>query len=125
MYQKGVEKIRTTHTPAVFHITEVTQPQGHSTSGSHERYKSKERLEWEAEYDGIAQMRKWMLEVQLATDEQLDEIEKATIETVKKAQKDAWAAFRKTVDQPLKEAIFLLQQLLVKCLFFDLKQFQQ
>jgi pyruvate/2-oxoglutarate/acetoin dehydrogenase E1 component/TPP-dependent pyruvate/acetoin dehydrogenase alpha subunit len=111
MYQKGVDKIRTTHTPAVFHITEVTQPQGHSTSGSHERYKSKERLEWEAEFDGIAQMKKWMLEVQLANENELEEIEQAAIETVKKAQKDAWAAFRKTVDEPLKEAVTLIQQL--------------
>ncbi len=111
MYQKGVDKIRTTHTPAVFHITEVTQPQGHSTSGSHERYKSKERLEWEAEYDGIAQMKKWMIDVNLASMEELEEIEKAATETVKKAQKDAWAAFRKTVDEPLKEAVALLQQL--------------
>jgi 2-oxoisovalerate dehydrogenase E1 component len=109
MYEQGVAKIRSSHTPAVFHITEVTQPQGHSTSGSHERYKSKERLDWESEFDGIVQMKKWMLSVQLATEAELEEIENTAVETVKKAQKDAWIAFRKTVDEPLKEAVELLK----------------
>jgi TPP-dependent pyruvate/acetoin dehydrogenase alpha subunit len=62
----AIQKIRDTHTPAIFHIEEITQPQGHSTSGSHERYKSPERLQWEREWDCIAQMRKWILENALA-----------------------------------------------------------
>jgi len=64
-YEKGIQKARETHIPAVFHIKELTQPQGHSTSGSHERYKSKERLEWERENDCIRKMREWMIKMPL------------------------------------------------------------
>ena len=61
MYATGVEKIRREHKPALFHVTEMTQPQGHSTSGSHERYKSKERLAWEVEFENVRKMREWMV----------------------------------------------------------------
>src|SRR5690606_2249883 len=69
--QRGINKVRETHTPAIFHIQEVTQPQGHSTSGSHERYKSAERLEWEKEHDCLNKMRKFILESEIATPEEL------------------------------------------------------
>lgn len=100
-YQRGVDKIRATHQPALFHIREVTQPQGHSTSGSHERYKSKERLAWEKEYDGIAKMREWLLDSEIATETELADIEKETKAAVKAAKKRAWANFL----QPIKARI--------------------
>lgn len=75
-YARAAAKVRETHTPALVHVTELTQPQGHSTSGSHERYKSKERLDWEAEYDCLLRFRQWILEKELATSSELDDIER-------------------------------------------------
>ncbi|HSO87488.1 MAG TPA: thiamine pyrophosphate-dependent dehydrogenase E1 component subunit alpha [Draconibacterium sp.] len=75
-FAEGVAKCRKTHVPAVFHITELTQPQGHSTSGSHERYKTPERLEWEKEYDAIKQFKKWLLDEAKVDSETLSKIEK-------------------------------------------------
>ncbi len=99
--EKAIEKIRVTHTPALFHIEEITQPQGHSTSGSHERYKSKERLNWEKEWDCIKQMRKWLLENALAEASELDEIEQNAIQFVKESKQLAWEKYH----QPLKELV--------------------
>ena len=93
MFKTGVDKIRKSNVPAVFHIQELTQPLGHSTSGSHERYKSKERLEWEKEFDGIGRMRKWLLESDVADAEMLDEIEASAKKRAKEARKKAWAHF--------------------------------
>ncbi len=93
MFRKGVEKTRRTHVPAVFHIQELTQPQGHSTSGSHERYKSKERLNWENEFDCNAQMRKWLIESGIADIEMIDEIEKQAKKRAKQAREKAWSDF--------------------------------
>lgn len=93
MYEEGVKLVRENHYPAIFHVQEVTQPQGHSTSGSHERYKSKERLEWEKEYCCIVQMRKWMLANAISTEEELDTIEKDAKDYVKKMQLEAWNDF--------------------------------
>lgn len=92
-YQEGISIVREKHIPAIFHITELTQPQGHSTSGSHERYKTKERLEWEREYDCIRQFRKWILEKGFATEEELNQIEEDAKATVKKVQQKAWEDF--------------------------------
>lgn len=89
-FREGIDFCRETHTPVVFHIYELTQPQGHSTSGSHERYKSKERLAWENEYDGINQMRKWLLESGLADEEMIVEIEKSARKRAKEAKNRAW-----------------------------------
>jgi pyruvate/2-oxoglutarate/acetoin dehydrogenase E1 component/TPP-dependent pyruvate/acetoin dehydrogenase alpha subunit len=93
MYKHAIAEIREDHIPAIFHIQEVTQPQGHSTSGSHERYKSQERLEWEREYCCIRQMRKWMLRENLSTEEELDKIESEAKDYVKKMQLEAWEEF--------------------------------
>jgi 2-oxoisovalerate dehydrogenase E1 component len=90
MYEKGTELCRTQHVPVLFHITECTQPQGHSTSGSHERYKSKERLEWEQEFDGIKKFREWIIQKGYASADQLEQIEKNTGKTVKEARNKAW-----------------------------------
>lgn len=93
MYEKGIARTRETHVPAVFHIQELTQPQGHSTSGSHERYKTKERLTWEKKVDGNIQMRNWLLENEIADVQTLEEIERKAIERAKEARKNAWAYF--------------------------------
>jgi pyruvate/2-oxoglutarate/acetoin dehydrogenase E1 component/TPP-dependent pyruvate/acetoin dehydrogenase alpha subunit len=90
IYRKGIEECRREQVPVLFHITELTQPQGHSTSGSHERYKSKERLEWEKEFDCISQMRKWILNEGIALESELENIEAKAIDRVKSARKNAW-----------------------------------
>ncbi len=90
IYKEGIAKCRKEHVPVIFHITELTQPQGHSTSGSHERYKSKERLEWELEFDGIKKMREWIIKEKIATAKTLDEIESKAVNRAKEARKNAW-----------------------------------
>ena len=102
-FAEGVAKCRKTHVPAVFHITELTQPQGHSTSGSHERYKTQERLEWEKEYDSIKQFKKWLIEEEKADSETLLKIEKKTEKLAKEARDNAWqnyiGGFKKEQDE--------------------------
>lgn len=90
VYREGIEICRREQVPVLFHIKGLTQPQGHSTSGSHERYKSKERLEWEKENDGIARMREWMISEGIATNDEIEEIENQATERVKNARKAAW-----------------------------------
>jgi 2-oxoisovalerate dehydrogenase E1 component len=92
-YETAVNHTRKTHTPCLIHVKEITQPQGHSTSGSHERYKSKERLEWEKEFDGIQKMREWIISNAIANEEILTQIESESKEEVKNAQKEAWLDF--------------------------------
>jgi len=92
-YMELAKHVRETHTPALVHVVELTQPQGHSTSGSHERYKSKERLEWERLHDGLLKMREWLLTEQIATASELDEIEKQATEDARAAQRRAWQAY--------------------------------
>ncbi len=93
IYKEGISITREKHIPAIFHIYEVTQPLGHSTSGSHERYKSKERLQWEKDYDCIAQMKRWMIEKGISTAEELDKIEKDITADVKKTQQEVWKEY--------------------------------
>ncbi|HCQ29668.1 MAG TPA: transketolase, partial [Flavobacteriales bacterium] len=92
-YTKAAKIVREEHIPALVHVEELTQPQGHSTSGSHERYKSKERLEWEREYDCINQMRIWILKEKIATEEELKEIEEYAKKYVRQEKAAAWKAF--------------------------------
>lgn len=100
--------VRMEHVPAIIHVTDVTQPQGHSTSGSHERYKSKERLQWEVEFDGIRKMREWMIAQGIATAEELDEVEKDETRNVRESQRRAWEAYRAPIDAELREAMQFL-----------------
>ena len=93
MYEKGIEKTRNTHIPVVFHVKELTQPQGHSTSGSHERYKSKDRLAWEEEMDCIKKMRQWIIDSGLASEKELDEIADGAKEYVREAKNQAWSDY--------------------------------
>lgn len=103
MYEKGIAICRKHHIPVLFHIQEMTQPQGHSTSGSHERYKSKERLEWEDNYDCIRKMREWILQSAIATAEELDNIEAESKTSVNEAKKKAWQAFQNPIKNEVAE----------------------
>ncbi|TNE81655.1 MAG: transketolase [Bacteroidetes bacterium] len=110
-YLEATEISRTQHTPVLIHVQELTQPQGHSTSGSHERYKSKERLEWETEYDCIAQMRNWMISNELSSAAELDELEKQWRKDVNDMKKEAFAAFINEIKSDVAEAVGVLQNL--------------
>lgn len=105
-YEKAAEICRKEHVPVLIHVDEVTQPQGHSTSGSHERYKSKERLEWEKEFDGIRKFREWMIANALASEKELDEIEEQAKERVRIAKQSAWNAY---LNEILNERAELLE----------------
>lgn len=110
-YQKGVAICRMEHIPVLFHVEECTQPQGHSTSGSHERYKGKDRLDWETEYDCLRQMRKWAVEHTIATEEEMAEIEAAAKKTVREAKKEAWDEFLSAIEGEARQVTFILEKL--------------
>jgi 2-oxoisovalerate dehydrogenase E1 component len=90
LFKSGIDQCREEHVPALFHIDEMTQPMGHSTSGSHERYKSPERLAWEADFDPLKKMREWILASEIADSSRLDEIEDEAFNEAKDAQKSSW-----------------------------------
>jgi pyruvate/2-oxoglutarate/acetoin dehydrogenase E1 component/TPP-dependent pyruvate/acetoin dehydrogenase alpha subunit len=108
-YEEGIKITREKHIPSIFHITEVTQPQGHSTSGSHERYKSKERLQWEQDYCCVSQMRSWILKNKIAPADVLDEIDKDAKETVRKVQKEAWDEYLTPIKKERDEVLGLFK----------------
>ena len=108
-YQRAIQVCREEHVPVLIHVTEVTQPQGHSTSGSHERYKSAERLEWEKEYDCILQMRKWMIESAIADEETITAIEEEAKRFVREMQKAAWDEFLTGIKADQAELIRLIK----------------
>ncbi|NDK56001.1 alpha-ketoacid dehydrogenase subunit alpha/beta [Pontibacter fetidus] len=110
-YEAAVRVCREQHVPVLVHVEEVTQPQGHSTSGSHERYKSKERLEWEAEFDCLKKMREWILANGISTTEQLDQIENEAKEAVRVARTNAWTAFDTGIKEDHAVALQLLDNL--------------
>ena len=109
-YQQGIERVRREQKPALFHITELTQPQGHSTSGSHERYKSKERLRFEVEYDCITRMRDWIIESGIAGDSQLEGWEAADKEAVEAARDLAWDAYQKPIRKERDRVVSILRR---------------
>lgn len=114
-YEKAVQIARNEHVPVLVHVKEVNQPQGHSTSGSHERYKSEERLAWESEYDCIAKFKEWILSfaqkgLVLATEEELDAISSAAKESIRNAKNSAWAAFTNDILQDKQELLELLNR---------------
>ncbi|UOQ50976.1 alpha-ketoacid dehydrogenase subunit alpha/beta [Hymenobacter cellulosivorans] len=113
-YLRAAEVCRREHVPVLIHVTEVTQPQGHSTSGSHERYKSKERLSWEEEHDCLRKMREWLLSEGHASAEELDQIESETKDVVKKARVAAWDSFFNPIKQERDEAVALLEKLVAE-----------
>ncbi|MEM9326478.1 MAG: thiamine pyrophosphate-dependent enzyme [Bacteroidota bacterium] len=109
-YQTAEKLARKKHIPCLIHVTELTQPQGHSTSGSHERYKSQDRLAWEAEYDGLLKMRQWIEEEGLASSEELDAIEKESKLKAKREKDAAWKAFIASLKTELQEATTLIYE---------------
>jgi pyruvate/2-oxoglutarate/acetoin dehydrogenase E1 component/TPP-dependent pyruvate/acetoin dehydrogenase alpha subunit len=110
-YLSAAQIVRAEHVPGLVHVTEMTQPQGHSTSGSHERYKSKERLAWEAEFDPIRKMREWMIEQGIATAPELDAVEAEDVQTVREAQRRAWEEFRAPIEAEKRTALEMLDGL--------------
>jgi pyruvate/2-oxoglutarate/acetoin dehydrogenase E1 component/TPP-dependent pyruvate/acetoin dehydrogenase alpha subunit len=109
-YEEAVELSRNEHIPVLIHVEEVTQPQGHSTSGSHERYKSKERLEWAKEFDCITKFKTWIVEHDLATEEELDNIAKQAKKDVRSAQKEAWNEFQSEIAAERDELLSILEK---------------
>lgn len=110
IYEKGIALCREKHVPVLFHITEMTQPQGHSTSGSHERYKTPERLEWEKQHDPLLKMRQWVLAEKLATPAELDKIEKNALEQAKNARKTAWKRYTEPLAAERDQLIALIDK---------------
>jgi pyruvate/2-oxoglutarate/acetoin dehydrogenase E1 component/TPP-dependent pyruvate/acetoin dehydrogenase alpha subunit len=111
--EMALERVRQTHVPAIFHVEEVTQPQGHSTSGSHERYKSPARLEWEREWDCLKKMKEWMLANSLATETQLNDIEIAAKEAAKQGKQQAWEAYQEPIKEQVQTALAILNNALL------------
>ncbi|MDZ4796008.1 MAG: thiamine pyrophosphate-dependent enzyme [Bacteroidota bacterium] len=111
IFEEGIRLARETHTPVLFHVEEITQPQGHSTSGSHERYKSPERLEWEREWDGIKKMKEWLIENGLAEAEELDEIADKAKKHVRDSKAAAWEKFIVPVKKQVVRTAELIQSM--------------
>jgi 2-oxoisovalerate dehydrogenase E1 component len=109
-YEKAEKICREEHVPVLVHVVEMTQPQGHSTSGSHERYKSKERLAWEADFDCIRKMREWIIDQNISTATELDEVEKAAKATAKKVKDQSWKRFNEGIQRDQQELVILLEQ---------------
>ena len=117
IYQKAAKIARKEHVPVLVHVKELTQPQGHSTSGSHERYKSAERLQWEKDFDCITKMREWILAKGYATEEELQTIEEAAKKRVRDGKKKAWEAYMKPMEAERKELLQLLNSIKPKSIF--------
>lgn len=113
-YERAEKICREEHVPVLIHVEEVTQPQGHSTSGSHERYKSKERLAWEAEFDCIKQMRRWIEEEVLVLPEEIDIVEREAKDSAKKAREKAWKAFTADIQKDQSNLINIFESLAVE-----------
>lgn len=110
-FERAEKTAREEHVPVLVHVQEVTQPQGHSTSGSHERYKTKERLEWEKAHDCILKFREWIVENELATPEELDKLEKQAKDSAKAARQAAWNAFAKDIKKDQDQAVVIIEAL--------------
>jgi pyruvate/2-oxoglutarate/acetoin dehydrogenase E1 component/TPP-dependent pyruvate/acetoin dehydrogenase alpha subunit len=110
-YERAITVCREEHVPVLIHVNEMTQPQGHSTSGSHERYKSKDRLAWEEEHDCLLQMRKWMIASAIATEAEMDEMETTAKKYVRECQRAIWDQLGEEIRTELNEAIQLIEQL--------------
>jgi len=110
-YERAIAVCRKEHVPVLIHVTEMTQPQGHSTSGSHERYKSKERLAWEDEHDCLLQMRNWMITSAICTEAEIDELEAAAKKHVRDIQRQVWNELADDIRVELNEAARLIDKL--------------
>src|SRR6478672_5009824 len=110
-YEKAAAIAREEHVPVLIHVQELTQPQGHSTSGSHERYKNAERLAWETQFDCVAQMRTWLIDNNLATAEELNDIDAEAKRQVLEGKKAAWAAFVSPMKEEQQELVSVLNSI--------------
>ncbi|MGY3052240.1 pyruvate/2-oxoglutarate/acetoin dehydrogenase E1 component/TPP-dependent pyruvate/acetoin dehydrogenase alpha subunit [Pedobacter sp. UYEF25] len=113
VYEEAITVCRTQHVPVMIHVTELTQPQGHSTSGSHERYKSKKRLSWEKEHDCIFKMREWMLSSAISTEDELRTVEEAAKIFVRSQQMEAWSDFLGAIKPEQERALALISAVAV------------
>jgi pyruvate/2-oxoglutarate/acetoin dehydrogenase E1 component/TPP-dependent pyruvate/acetoin dehydrogenase alpha subunit len=109
-FEDGIAFTRATHIPVLFHVQELTQPQGHSTSGSHERYKSSERLEWEREWDCNKKMREWLITNELTTEEDLQTLESEVKKEVRLAKEAAWSKYITPIKEKIKEGAAIATQ---------------
>jgi len=111
LFETAIHRIRTTHIPAIFHVEELTQPQGHSTSGSHERYKSPDRLQWEREWDGLKKMREWIIDNALASDEELSDLEADCKEQVREYRNRAWEKYEAPIRAQVERTAALIRSI--------------
>lgn len=111
VYERASQIAREEHVPVLIHVIELTQPQGHSTSGSHERYKNADRLQWEGDFDCIAKMKEWMVTFNIATAEEIDEIDAQAKKDVLEGKKAAWAAFTEPVKNEKNQLVALLESI--------------
>ncbi len=107
----ALNKMRQTHIPALFHVDEITQPQGHSTSGSHERYKQHDRLDWEKKWDCIKQMKEWILANALVEENELDQIEIESKQFARESRKNAWEKYVNPIKEQVSKTVELLKDL--------------
>ncbi len=113
-YDNASDIAREEHVPVIIHVTELTQPQGHSSSGSHERYKSQQRLQWEKEHDCNKKFREWILETGITTDEKLKSLEKSITKDVRSAKKEAWSEYLASHKAMKKTLVGLLENAAAK-----------
>jgi pyruvate/2-oxoglutarate/acetoin dehydrogenase E1 component/TPP-dependent pyruvate/acetoin dehydrogenase alpha subunit len=113
-FQKAARFARDKHIPCLLHVYEMTQPQGHSTSGSHERYKSKDRLSWENDNDCNKKFREWILAENIATESELAVLDEKAVLVAKDARQAAWKAYRASIDKEIKEALSIIDKVSVK-----------
>lgn len=121
VFEEALQQVRETHVPALFHVEEVTQPQGHSTSGSHERYKTAERLDWEKEWDCIRKMKEWLIETGLTNADELADIEAAAKTEVRDAKNRAWEKYQAPIKEAAAKAIELINSVVVN----DMEKYNQ
>ncbi len=112
-FDEGIRLARETHTPVLFHVEDITQPQGHSTSGSHERYKTQDRLSWEREWDGLKKMREWILENALGSEDELEEVERQAKQQVKEEKEEAWRNYIQPIIRQVSRTTELIEAMAV------------
>lgn len=113
VFEEAIQRVRDTHVPVLFHVEEVTQPQGHSTSGSHERYKTPERLAWERDWDCIKKMKEWMIENGLSNEDEINEIHATAKEYVRESRLKAWEKYSNPIKEQAENAAALLREMVV------------
>ncbi|MBV9989163.1 MAG: transketolase [Chitinophagaceae bacterium] len=113
IFEEALEAVRQTHVPALFHVEEVTQPQGHSTSGSHERYKSPERLEWEKEWDCLRKMKEWMIENGLSDADELADMEATAKAFVRDSRNRAWEKFQAPIRAAVEDTCEMIRGIVI------------